>query len=81
MLNYISQMFIYIILLVIVLIYFIYVTTYQPDRITKIKWDETLNETYFTYSKDEYDRKYSEVKKKEKMEISPFSYGYMSQYM
>lgn len=74
-------MFIYVILLVIILIYLIYIKTSQTDRITKIKWDESLNETYFTYSKDEYDRKYSEAKRKEKMEISPFSYGYMSQYM
>lgn len=74
-------MFIYLILLVIILIYFVYMKTNQPIRTTKITLDESLNETYYTYSKDEYDRKYSEVKKKEKMEVSPFSYGYMSQYM
>lgn len=74
-------MFIYLILLVIILIYFVYMKTNQPIRTTKITLDESLNETYYTYSKDEYDRKYSEAKKKEKMEVSPFSYGYMSQYM
>ena len=73
-------MFIYLILLVI-LIYFVYTKTSQTEKITKITLDESLNETYYTYSKDEYDRKYSEAKKKEKMEVSPFSYGYMSQYM
>lgn len=74
-------MFIYLILLLIILIYFIYMKTSEPVRNTKITLDESLNEIYYTYSKDEYDRKYSEAKRKEKMNIPSFSYGYMSQYM